>query len=539
MQSVKQFILHILFLCTSIATSNAQNFDWAKSIQGIGLEIGRAVDTDSEGNVVMVGSFTGNAQIGNTSLTGMGQEDAFIAKFTSNGNLLWARVISGPKEDRASGVVIDSDDNIFVVGHFTDTAIFLQTPTVTISASGFGKKDLFVAKYSPNGAFQWFVKGGGSGDDTGTDIDWFQYDGKLVVSGGFEGRAAFGSKLVLSSGLSDAFVLKIDREGNVHWVQTGGGDAHDVAAAVATDRTNGDIYAIGDYYIGATFGDVELEAVGSSDMYLVKYDKDGVFQWIRSNGGTAVDVGTDVGTDLNNKVFVTGYYQGTTTFQNFNSTASGGYNDVFLSKFDSDGNCQWLQSAGSHRLDNSLGLAVAWDGTTFLTGFFDELMVVNGDSIIGNGYDIFILNYSPDGDYRYGRQAGAGSADFGVATCLGPDQSLYVAGYYFFFADFDNVTIGNATNGDGFLARMTNILSANQPETIRQERCFRFDFDQKRLHSTCQWAGRWRVFNALGQQMASGTKASSSIDLSFLVPGYYIFSYEKQAGIGSLPLVIR
>ncbi|MBL4587274.1 MAG: hypothetical protein JKX84_09500, partial [Flavobacteriales bacterium] len=121
--SLKRVIACLFFFCFHVAFSNAQNFEWAKSIGGLGLEIGNALDTDSEGNVILVGSFSGSAQIGSTYLSGVGEKDAFVAKFTSNGDLLWARVITGPKEDVARGVVTDDNDNIYVVGHFTDTTI--------------------------------------------------------------------------------------------------------------------------------------------------------------------------------------------------------------------------------------------------------------------------------------------------------------------------------------------------------------------------------------------------------------------------------
>lgn len=534
---LKRPIFGLLFLCFIVTPSLAQHFDWALSIGGIGVEVGRDVCTDNDGNVILVGSFSGSAQIGNVFLSGMGEMDAFVAKFTSNGDLLWARVITGPHEDLARGVVTDPDNNVYVVGHYTDTAVFVLTATDTVAVSGDGGKDLFIAKYDADGAFQWFVKGGGSGEDTGTDIDWYQYDGKLVVSGGFEDRGAFGSQLLLSHGLSDAFVLKVDQNGNVHWVRRGGGNGHDVAAAVSVNPGNGDVYIVGDYYVEADFNDVEINAVGSSDMFLVKYDQWGEFQWVRSNGGTAVDVATDVGTDHNGNVYVAGYYQGTTTFQNFTATAWD-YNDVFLSKFDGDGNCQWLSSAGSYRLDNCMSMAVAWDGTSYLTGFFDELMVIEGDSIIGDGYDIFILNYSPSGDYRYGRAAGAGSSDFGMATCLGPNQSLYVAGYYFFFADFDQTTIGNADNGDAFLARMTDILGVQ--ETIRpfQHDCFRYDSQQKMIYSFCN-LNRWKISNAMGQRIMQGDALISDLDLNPLDPGFYILSYDQDGIKDSMPFVIN
>ena len=534
---LKRSFLWSLFLCLLFPGAQAQHFDWAKSIGGLGLDVGRAVTTDMDGNVIVVGSFTGSTQIGNTYLTGKGGLEGFVAKYTSEGNFLWAKVISGPAEDLARGVITDGDGNIFVVGHFTDTITFAVSETDTAAAKSEGKQDVFIVKYSPDGTFLWHLTGGGTGDDTATDIDWYKWSDKLYVSGGFENRASFATATILSNGLSDAFLMKIDGAGNVYWIRNGGGSEHDIAASIAVGNDES-VYIVGDFYDQALFEGTTLQAMGSSDMFLAKFSQDGIMEWAKTNGGTSVDVATSVGTDLNGNVFVSGYYQGTTFFQNFSASAIS-YNDVFVSKFDGDGNCQWLSSAGSWGLDNCLGMAVAWDGSTYLTGFFEEEMFSQGVSFEGDGYDIFILNYLPDGNIRYGRNAGAGSSDFGTAVCLGPDESLYVTGYYFFFSDFDQTTIGNADNGDCFLARMTDILSI-QDETGQEsiDNCLSYNYGFRTMQVACNDLSNWSVVNTLGQIAASGMANDDQIDLSHLKTGYYIFRGDRNGTPASEKFVV-
>ena len=500
---IKRSLLGSLFLCVTFTTGYAQHFDWAKSIGGLGLDVGRAVTTDTDGNVIVVGSFTGGTHVADTFLTGYGSMEAFVAKFTSEGDFMWARVISGPAEDMARGVVTEDDGTIYVVGHFTDTVVFHLSETDTIAVRSEGGQDAFVAKYSADGTFQWYIKGGGLGDDTATDIDRYRWSGMLYVSGGFQKRARFGATSLLSNGLTDAFVFKCDADANVHWARKGGGLEHDVAAAVAVDKTNGSVYIVGDFYDQADFSGQTLQALGSSDMFLIKYNEQGDFQWAKNNGGTTVDVATGIGTDLNGNVYVSGYYQGTTFFQAQSTTALS-YNDVFLSKFNTDGECLWLRSAGSYGLDNCLGLAVNWDGTSYLTGLFEELIVADGDSTYGNGYDIFVLHYNSDGQIRYGRSAGAASADIGMATCIGPDQSLYLTGYYYYFADFDQSTIGAADHGDCFLARMTDILGVEDEQNEIVSNCFYFNSSSNSFHVQCNLKGTWSITNMLGQVLAEG-----------------------------------
>ena len=534
---LKRPFLWSLFLCLMISSeSNAQYFDWAKSIGGLGLDVGRAVTTDIDGNVIVVGSFTGATQIGDTSLTGYGSLEGFVAKYTSNGDFLWARAISGPAEDLARGVVADGDGNVFVVGHFTDTVTFQVSETDTAAAKSEGKQDVFIVKYSPDGGFLWHLTGGGTGDDTATDIDWHRWSDKLYVSGGFENRASFANATIFSNGLSDAFLMKIDGAGNAHWIRNGGGLEHDIAASVAIGHDES-IYIVGDFYDQAFFEGTTLQAMGSSDMFLAKFSQDGILDWAETNGGTSVDVATSVGTDLNGNVFVSGYYQGTTFFQNFTTSAIS-YNDVFVSKFDGDGNCQWLNSAGSWGLDNCLGMAVAWDGSTYLTGFFEEEMFAQTVSFEGDGYDIFILNYLPDGTIRYGRKAGAGSSDFGTAVCLGPDQSLYITGYYFFFSDFDQTTIGIADNGDAFLARMSGILDVTEDaKNGLTNDCVFYNQSLEAIDIECSDLTDWSVINALGQTVKSGRTYARQIDVAFLEAGHFIFISQQNGTPVSLKFV--
>ncbi|MCF8278483.1 MAG: hypothetical protein K9J17_17275 [Flavobacteriales bacterium] len=511
----------------------AQNFDWAASIGGLGLDVGRAVTTDADGNVIVVGSFTGSTHIADTFLTGSGSMEGFVAKFTSEGEFQWARVISGPAEDMARGVVTEPNGNIFVVGHFTDTVTFSVSEEDTAAVGSRGGQDAFIAKYSPSGEFIWYLTGGGPGDDTATDIDRYEWSGKLYVSGGYEKRAQFGLETLLSSGLTDAFLLKMDPDGNAHWIRSGGGSEHDIAAAVAVGNDES-VYIVGDFYEQATFDATTIEALGSSDMYLAKYSENGNLEWVRSNGGTTVDVATGVGTDLNGNVYVSGYYQGTTFFQGYSVSALS-YNDIFLSQFDANGNCNWLQSAGSWGLDNCLGMAVAWDGSTYLTGMFEELIIADGDSVFGDGYDIFILHYAPSGMIRYGRAAGAGSADIGMATCIGPDQSLYVTGYYFYFADFDQTTIGAADHGDCFLARMSGILGIPEVSGSDASDCLRFNLNNNRIIVNCVLQGDWQMHNALGQKIGQGQFSDGQIQIPQIAASMYLLTVSSGSQQWSIP----
>lgn len=530
----------ILFIALAflLVASNGytQQFDWAYEASGVGLDAGRAVCTDLDGNVIIVGSFAGNATFGDTTLNGFGDPDGFVGKFTSNGEQLWMRLISGPSEDLARGVTTDHLGNIFVTGHFTDSAYFSITATDTIKMVSAGKQDVFIAKYTPDGTIIWVRNAGGSEDDTGTDIAWHQ-DGKLLISGGFEGRATFANVSMLSIGLSDAFLLAMDGDGGSLWVKRGGGPAHDVAASVAFDKVSGHIYIAGDFFETALFGTTTLQATGSSDMFLAKYNLQGDLLWANTNGSTNLDVASTVGCDWQGNVFVAGHYQGVTQFGDVFS-ASLGYNDVFVAKFNGDGALQWLRSMGGTDLETCQGMAVDWDGTTYITGMFDTRLISSQDTLEGNGYDIFIACLEPSGHTRYLKSAGGTSADIPMGICLGQGQSLFITGFFYFFSYFDNLTIGNAINGDVFLARLTDIVGINEDVVWNATECLRFNSAQSSMQLDCDLTGAYQVFDLSGRVVMTGSTTQSHVQLNGLPSGYYIFSMNDKKQRAVLPFVV-
>ncbi len=534
---MKHAALLLFMLGGHFAGLRAQTFDWAIEAGGLGLDVGRAVCTDPEGNVIMVGSYSGSASFGDTVLVGLGGPDAFIAKYAPGGELLWMQTVRGPSEDLARGVTTDHLGNVLVTGHFTHRAYFILTESDTVELTSAGKKDVFIAKYTPDGQLIWAERAGGPEDDTGTDIKWHRYSGKLAISGGFQGRATFANVSMLALGLTDAFLLCMDGNGTSLWVRNGGGPQHDVAASVAFDPYGNGIYITGDYFASAFFSGTTIYAAGSSDIFLARYDLQGNLQWVSTHGGINLDVATKVDCDLQGHVFVAGQYQMTTVFGPFSAT-SRGYNDVFLAKFNgSDGTPLWLRSMGGTDLETCQGLVVDWSGTAYVTGMFDTRLISGQDTLTGNDYDIFIACMEPSGHTRYLKTAGAGSADIPMGICFGPDQSIFITGFFYFFAAFDGITIGNALNGDIFLARLTDIAGVQDVSQTGPVNCLRFDAVHRSMHLGCDLRGPWQVVDLLGRVLMQGHAMYSDVLLSGLPAGYYLFLATDEPKRAVLPFV--
>ncbi|MEH2161179.1 MAG: SBBP repeat-containing protein [Nostoc sp.] len=107
--------------------SNINNVLWAQQLGGTFPDTGLSIAADTLGNTYVTGAFNGTATFGNTTLTStsFGYSDAFLAKFDSNKNVLWAQKLGGTLTDYGLGITVDEAGNSYATGFFSGTATFL------------------------------------------------------------------------------------------------------------------------------------------------------------------------------------------------------------------------------------------------------------------------------------------------------------------------------------------------------------------------------------------------------------------------------
>jgi len=132
---------------------------------------------------------------------------------------------------------------------------------------------------------------------------------------------------------------------NFLWVEQAGGTDIDIGRAIATDGSGNSIVT-GEFSGTATFGDTTLTSDGSNDIFIAKYDGDGNFLWVEQAGGTDIDIGRAIATDGSGNSIVTGEFRGTATFGDTTLTSVGSSFDIFIAKYDGDGNFLWVVQAG-------------------------------------------------------------------------------------------------------------------------------------------------------------------------------------------------
>jgi hypothetical protein len=178
-----------------------------------GRDYGSDVAAGADGSCVLTGMFIGNARFESTTLDSLGGRDAFLAKYSSNGNLLWVTSFGGHRDDEGQTVCLDDEGNIYCTGNFTDS--------LHIGGNVYpsqGQEDIFIVKYSPEGDLIWVRQFGGDRDEWNSDCSGglaINKDGQLVATGIFSGTMQIGGQTLTSAGREDIFILFFDQDGNL------------------------------------------------------------------------------------------------------------------------------------------------------------------------------------------------------------------------------------------------------------------------------------------------------------------------------------
>jgi hypothetical protein len=330
------------------------NFLWARKAGGTFSEYAGALAVDAAGYCYVTGRYGsdpatfGEGEPNETKLAGLGGnngEDIFVAKYDTNGKLLWAKSAGGRTGNRGSGIAVDAAGYSYVVGRYTMISTFGpgEPNETTLNGPLGGNDEIFVAKFGTNGNLVWVRSGqGGPEHDQGNAIA-VDAAGNSVAIGTARGIVPFGGKFnqaqLDAGGSDDIFVARHDTDGNLQWVKMAVGPFSEFSLGVAMDST-GNAYVTG-YGFNVTFGagepgETNVIGPGGDDIFVAKYDTNGVVKWAKSAGGFGNDRGQGIAYGAG-AVHVVGKFGQTATFgrdeSNQTALTFAGGSDVFVAKF--------------------------------------------------------------------------------------------------------------------------------------------------------------------------------------------------------------
>ncbi|MFC1737278.1 hypothetical protein ACFL1X_14295, partial [Candidatus Hydrogenedentota bacterium] len=408
---------------------------WAKRAGSDDMDYGRDVCALSDGSCIVTGQVADDAVFGpgEDGETVVGRDrhgDIFLAKYATDGTLVWVKVV--PNSDRTypdegRGLSAFADGSCVVTGMFTKPVVFGQGEENETTLTSDGTGDIFVAKYNSDGTLAWAVRAGGEQGEGGRAIAALS-DGSCLAAGSFSETATFGdgdinATTLTATGEGDVFLAKYNADGTLAWATSAGGGLDDIAYGLGI-LSNGDCLITGAFRKTATFGEgnlneTELSILGDdgtersvqSHIFLAKYDAHGGLVWAKAAGGSAKedDAGMAVSVLADGSCYVTGNYYETAVFgrdeDNETCLAAVSYSplareaDIFVAKYNTDGTLAWATSAGGIDGDWGGGVAALPDGTCIVTGAFQGETTFGYDGpnetelVSAGGGDVFVAKY--------------------------------------------------------------------------------------------------------------------------------------------------
>lgn len=300
-------------------------------------------------------------------------------------NWLWAKSTGGASDD-GGGVSVSTDvnGNVLMTGIFVSPTISFGT--ITLTNADPSSRDIFIVKYDTSGNVLWAKSAGGSSDDYSYDVST-DASGNLYLTGYFQSPTiTFGTTTLTNAGFGDLFIVKYDVNGNVLWAKRTGGTSVDGGTSVSTDA-NGNVLMTGSFQSPTIiFGTTTLTNAGSSNIFIVKYDANGNVLWAKLAGGTSDDIAYDVSTDASGNSFITGNFNSPTIIFGADTltNSNAGSSDIFIAKYDASGNVLWAKSAGGNSVDDASGVSTDANGNVFMTGYFLSFTITFGTTILTN-----------------------------------------------------------------------------------------------------------------------------------------------------------
>lgn len=259
---------------------------WGRALSCAGASpsycIPKAMTVDNNGDVILSGDYTGTTMtIGTTTLTatvGTYLGDVFVAKYSSTGNVLWAKGIASDDYDAAFDIATDAAGNSFLIGHFTGYNLYADAFHL-INTSTSIKSDVFVVSYDPLGNVRWLNRLGTAGNNEGRAIATDNAGNVYVAAYYLDSTISFGPNLWYNSTIGpagptgvNAIVAKYANLGSELWSVNIGGNVAEVVNALVTDNT-GNVFVYGMTASSTlTLGPITLTSTGSfyGDYFLAK-----------------------------------------------------------------------------------------------------------------------------------------------------------------------------------------------------------------------------------------------------------------------------
>ena len=356
---------------------------------------GTAISIDTSGNIYTAGSYTAKVVFGTDTLP-FGNSGVFIAKYNSNGNVLWATSLSpaisvsfgNPLRD----ITVDINGNCYLTG-FHNPWGASNPDTLTNK----GISDIFLCKINNSGILQWIKSNGGTATDQGFFIH-LDTASNIYIGGYFNSDTAYFGGITIIKNITPItaaqvpFIAKYNSSGNPQWVKQG--DEYNAWYIDAASDYIGNIYSQIPFITDTIIvNSTTYISKGIGDILLTKINSSGNVVWIKQFGGTGDDGVEAINMDTSGNIIAYGYFQDTIILGIDTLIASSTY-DYFLVKYNSSGNI--ISASALHSGSDIIEMALDINGNAYFTSYYSGTANFGSTNLtsVNSNWDIFVAKLS-------------------------------------------------------------------------------------------------------------------------------------------------
>jgi hypothetical protein len=250
-------------------------------------------------------------------------------------------------------------------------------------------------------------------------------------------------RLFMTFFLLSIFLVNVSLAQAPAWLWAKSSSGWGLGYSVAEDAS-GNYYVTGTFISTTiTFESYTLAQTGGDDIFLVKYDGNGNVLWARSAGGSDNDEALSVAVDASGNAFIAGVFRSSTITFGSHSLTNSGLDDMFIVKYDTAGNVLWAQSGGGTAFESALSVCVDASGNALATGSFTSSTITFGSFTLTNKGvgDIFLVKYNAMGIVLWAKNEGGTNDDIGYSVASDASGNFYMTGYF----SNDNISVGPYT----------------------------------------------------------------------------------------------
>lgn len=558
MKKITFVVIILMFLYQ--ANSVAQAWQWAVSSE---TNESYYTTTDPSGNVYQIGKFAGDATFqGGVTLSqgGAFYNNWFLAKYTTAGQLLWAKEVFSQRSNTREILALNSDEqgNVYIAGYFGDTL-----RVGTSNAISHGDRDAFLVKLTDAGTLSWIKTGGGTGDDQFTDL--VCQGANVYVVGSFTPDATFES-ITLSGATSnmsrEAMLLSYSSTGTLNFAKSFGGIADEVADAVTF--YNNKIYFSGFFRsLTCSFQSINLPWTGTAgqyDVFMACTDLNGTIEWAKGYNSQTSNLWfrkqNCIAANASG-LYLSGQFEKQINFGNGPLTTTSAAQSSYLAKFDFTGTIDWATTFLGHKLVSAKKLRTTSD-KIYLAGNFTDTLNLLGQNYIGkfSSYAVaetngFITSWNSDGSLAWIKtvvpyQENGLTGSFGISDMSVYNNYLYISGFFTNTVNlfpFAPSTDGVTGNMDALLAKIDVNANGVQEQNSLNVSIFPNPANHQITIET-DVADNYsvKIKSVNGQtvlsQIMSGTNRAT-IDICELSSGVYFLELATSKGVRVKKLIVQ